>query len=144
MSNYKQLIKNYGLDVNDTEYSPFESLRMLHDRSKIREIENKLDTEEKLLLYTYDLTLIKNAKSKVEHMSKVYDFSPSDEPISEWWWHLGKVASGEITFNLCPTMTGQGKTKRAQKIKGSFNKAVTANDKALERLSKTNGDRDNG
>lgn len=36
MSKYKQDILNYGDDVDDLESSPFEGLRMLHDRTKSR------------------------------------------------------------------------------------------------------------
>lgn len=36
-----------------------------------------------------------------EHIGEIYDFSLSKEPIDKfWWWHLEKVAKGEITFTL--------------------------------------------
>ncbi len=34
------------------------------------------------------------------HIQEVYNFSLSNEPLSEWWWHLDKVAKGEILFYL--------------------------------------------
>lgn len=37
-----------------------------------------------------------------DHIKQVYDLSTSDEPLNEWWWHLDKVANGEISFDLSP------------------------------------------
>ncbi|WP_240647161.1 hypothetical protein [Paenibacillus nanensis] len=56
-------------------------------------------------MLNYDMLLIKNAKMMLEHISEVYDFSLSDEPLSQWWWHLDQVASGEIAFQLIPDIT---------------------------------------
>ncbi|MFJ8528384.1 hypothetical protein [Bacillus sp. NPDC094106] len=94
------LIKNYGLDVSDFEVSPFESLNMLHTRSALKKIIHELTNEERIQLYSYDMLLIQNAKKMSEHIREVYDFSLSTEPSSEWWWHLDKVAKGEISFHL--------------------------------------------
>jgi len=46
MSMYMQDILNYGDDVNDFESSPFESLRMLQDRSDIQIVFHQLSLEE--------------------------------------------------------------------------------------------------
>ncbi|MBU9720279.1 MULTISPECIES: hypothetical protein [Bacillaceae] len=103
MSEFKQDILNYGNDVIDVDSSPFESLRMLHDRSRIHTIQDQLDFNEKVLLGEYDLKLISNAKDIVEHMSEVYDFSLSDKngiPHEQWWWHLDKIAKGNMNFGV--------------------------------------------
>lgn len=101
MSQYKQDILNYGEDVVDVESSPFENLRMLHDRTKLHEIQAKLNYEEKVLLAYYDVKLIENAQLMVEHVSKVYNFNLSkDIPSEQWWWHLDKIVSGEMTFGV--------------------------------------------
>lgn len=95
-----KLIHNYGLDVADFEVSAFESVNMLHTRSALEKVINELSNQEKIELYTYDMILIRNASKMVEHIKEVYDFNMSTEPLSEWWWHLDKVANGEITFHL--------------------------------------------
>lgn len=103
MSNYKQDILNYGEDVNDLESSPFESLRMLHDRTKIQMVLNELDFDEKVLLGRYDLKLIENANRMVEHISNVYDFKLSDDnniPHEQWWWYLDKIVRGNLNFGV--------------------------------------------
>jgi hypothetical protein len=103
MSQYKQVILNYGEDVNDFDCSPFEHLRMLHDRTHIKSIEFDLDYNEKIQLYIFDLNLIRKASDMVEHISKVYDFKLSDKnniPLDQWWWHLDKIAKGKLILNI--------------------------------------------
>lgn len=103
MSLYKQDILNYGDDVNDLENSPFESLRMLHDRTALNKVINELDFEEKVLLGYYDLKLIENAERMVDHISNAYDFKLSDEnniSHDQWWWHLNKIAKGNMNFGV--------------------------------------------
>ncbi|SHG94047.1 hypothetical protein [Ornithinibacillus halophilus] len=103
MSEYKQDILNYGDDVNDFDSSPFESLRMLHDRTNIHMVQNKLEFEEKVLLGYYDLKLIENANKMVKRLRNVYDFKLSDEnkiPHEQWWWHLNKIAEGMMDFGI--------------------------------------------
>lgn len=109
MSSYKQDILNYAEDVNDMDSIPFESLRMLHDRSSIQRVYDQLDFDEKVHLALYDLKLIEHAEKMVEHISKVYDFNLSDEkqiPLDEWWWHLNKIVKGTMDFGVS---TGVGK-----------------------------------
>lgn len=93
-------IENYGLSVNDLDVSPFESMDMLHLRSKIEKVLSELTNEETAKLFQYDLKLVENAKDMAEHISEIYSFSMSTEPTSQWWWHLDKVVSGEISFHL--------------------------------------------
>ncbi|WP_407270101.1 hypothetical protein [Radiobacillus sp. PE A8.2] len=101
MSKYKQDIINYGNDVIDLKCSPFESLRMLHDRSDLYKIQGELYYEEKVLLARYDLKLIENAQKMVEQISKVYDFDQSNDiPSEQWWWHLDKIANGMMSFGV--------------------------------------------
>lgn len=51
---------------------------------------------------SYDVQLTKNAKKMSEHIAEVYDFSLSEEPLDKWWWHLDRVAIGEISLRLTP------------------------------------------
>lgn len=107
MSQYKQEIENYGQDVNDFESSPFESIRMLHDRSELQKVYDKLTFQEKLELARYDLQLIQNAKKVVEHIRAVFDFSTSKNPREEWWWHLDQIAEGDLPFGVTSSVHGK-------------------------------------
>ncbi len=98
MTDYSSKIRNYGLGVNDFEVSPFESINMLHTRSYLEKVMQELSTEDRIKLYGYDMILIQNAKRMAKHIGEVYDFSQSKESLKEWWWHLDKVANGEISF----------------------------------------------
>lgn len=100
MSKHSKRIENYGISANDTETSPFEAVDMLHVRSKIEKVINELTNEERISLYFHDFKLIKNAKQMSDHIGEVYDFTTSEESISEWWWHLDQVADGKVTFKL--------------------------------------------
>lgn len=104
MSMHSKSIENYGISVNDTEASPFEAVDMLHVRSNIEKAIHELTNEERISLYLYDLKLINNANKMSDHIGNVYDFSLSNKPFNEWWWHLDKVAEDKITFNLIPEM----------------------------------------
>lgn len=97
---HTKVIENYGQDVDDFEVSPFESVNMLHTRTKIEKQIKNLTNEEKIKLYAYDMVLIQNANKMMNHIEEIYDFSASSKPLNEWWWHLDKVSNGEISFNL--------------------------------------------
>lgn len=101
MSLYKQYIMNYGDDVTDVEDSPYEKLRMLHDRTELQSYENQLEFDEKVMLAYCDLKLIENAKVMVERIKTVYDFELSKNiPLEQWWWHLDKMVNGEFHFRI--------------------------------------------
>ncbi|NOU53730.1 hypothetical protein HN020_02790 [Brevibacillus borstelensis] len=95
-------IEIYGKCVDDFEVSPFESTHMLHLRSNLDRVSHELTYEELMKLLSYDVRLINNAKEMSKHLAKIYDFSVSDEPFNQWWWHLDKVADGKISFRLTP------------------------------------------
>lgn len=98
--NYAKRIELYGNGVDNFEVDPFQSLDMLHRRSKLENVIYELTDDEKLKLWNYDLKLIENAKLMAEHIKDVYDFSISDKPLSEWWWHLDLVANGKLPIDL--------------------------------------------
>lgn len=104
MSENKNKIHLYELSVEDTKVSPFETIDMLHIRSQLEKVIPELENDEITELLNHDVKLINNAKRMVEHISKIYNFSSSLEPLSHWWWHLDKIASGEVTFKLSPKM----------------------------------------
>ncbi|MGO4185401.1 hypothetical protein AB4Z17_29980 [Paenibacillus sp. TAF43_2] len=95
-----QEILNYGEDIEDLDCSPFEHLRMLHDRSEIQKhVVGQMSNIEATVLAKYDLLLMLKAEEMFRHISKVYDFSLTDAkdiPLTEWWWHLDKVAKGDL------------------------------------------------
>lgn len=96
MNKIMNKINRYESDIFDFDISPFELIQILHLRSKLEIVYSSMGENEKLALLTIDLKVIKNAQRIVEHIEKVYDFSNSNHPISEWWWHLDKVANGEF------------------------------------------------
>jgi hypothetical protein len=102
MSIHNSSIEIYGKGVNDFEISPFESVDMLHRRSKLESLIQELSHDERIKLLSYDMQLIKNAKRMSKHIGEIYDFSLSDEPLNQWWWHLDKIATGKISFHLSP------------------------------------------
>lgn len=97
---YLRDIELYGEDAADFEVSPFESIDMLHRRSRLNKESHKMTLRERILLMKYDLRLIENSDRMVEHIAKVYDFSNSHEPLEEWWWHLDKVVSRDIDVEI--------------------------------------------
>lgn len=95
--NLSQEVHNFGLSVDDFSVSPFEAIEMLHIRSRLHHHINELDEEHKRLLQEYDQKLFENALRMYKHISQVYNFSKSDEPDEEWWWHLDKVVQGKLS-----------------------------------------------
>lgn len=93
-------IEYYGEDVTDIEVSPFETIDMLHRRSRLNKESSKMSLQERILLMKYDLKLLENVEEMVKHIGEIYDFSLSAEPLDEWWWHLDKVASGELEVEI--------------------------------------------
>lgn len=93
-------IDMYEEYVADFEISPFESVYMLHIRSGLEKVMNELTNDERVKLINYDLNLINNAKKMAKHLEEIYDFSLSNEPLTEWWWHLDQVSDSKITFEL--------------------------------------------
>lgn len=101
-------IEIYGGWVDDIQVSPFESLDILYRRSQLEAVIHELSNEERIELISYNLQLIKNAKRMSEHIGKIYDFPSTEEPLNAWWWHLDKVANGEIGFRLVPVIVTEG------------------------------------
>ncbi|MCC0567048.1 MULTISPECIES: hypothetical protein [Brevibacillus] len=103
MSKHMASIEIYGNCVDDFEVSPFESINMLHRRSDLERVSHELSYEERMKLLSYDMKLVKNSEKMSKQIGEVYDFALSKEPLSQWWWHLDKVANGKIAFHLSPT-----------------------------------------
>lgn len=91
-------VNDYGILLDSLDLSPFETLNALSLRSNLEKDLNKMTNQEKLKLYQYDLYLLDNIEELKKHLEQVYDFSGSDEPTEQWWWHLDKVVSGEIVI----------------------------------------------
>ena len=84
--------------LDTLELSPFETLNALYLRSNLQKEVHNLTNQEKLNLYQHDLYLLNHAEKFKKHLENVYNFSDSDEPIEQWWWHLDKIISGEIVI----------------------------------------------
>lgn len=95
-----RLINLYSQGTEDFDTSPFEALEMLQIRSELHNV--TLTKEEQKLLAANDMKLLSNVEKMVEHISEVYDFSTSNEPLDEWWWHLDRLLKGEIILNATP------------------------------------------
>ncbi|MCR2805318.1 hypothetical protein [Paenibacillus soyae] len=102
MQPVKQMIQNYGLDVDDFETSPFEAIEMLHNRSAIQARLTELNDDDRETLRQHDETLYRNATRMYQHIAHVYDFDRSTKPLTEWWWHLDKVA---VNYEKKPAST---------------------------------------
>lgn len=96
---FKEEIEFYGEDILDLEISPFETMDVLHRRSRLHANYEKLTQEEMELLKQYDQKLLDNASSVYHHINKIYDFQ-NDKPIEEWWWHLDKIDNRQLTVYL--------------------------------------------
>lgn len=92
---FKEEIEVYSEYICNTELSPFETINDFHIRSRFQENFLFLSFEEKQLLYAADKKLFLHAKEIFEHIKGIYSFN-SSEPLSDWWWHLDKVVSGEL------------------------------------------------
>ncbi|MBD7970409.1 hypothetical protein [Paenibacillus gallinarum] len=97
--NISQIINFYGMDANDFEVSAFESINMLHSRT-LHNLHSQMTTEEQNKLLLFDIQLLLNAKEMYDHISQMYDFSLSTEPLKPWWWHLDKVVRGERNIQI--------------------------------------------
>jgi hypothetical protein len=97
---YLRDIESYGEEVADFEVSPFESIDMLHLRSRLHKHSHEMTLKERILLIRYDLRLLENVDKMARHIGEIYDFSHSKEPLEEWWWHLDKVASNELEVEI--------------------------------------------
>ena len=98
-----QLIKNYGMDIDDCEnedlLSPFDLIATLAVRDSLEEDYNNLSDEEKRLLKENDKKLIKNAVKFNQELKKVLKLDGSI-PVERWWTHLDEVISGELFVDL--------------------------------------------
>ena len=95
-----QLIRNYGLDIDEfAEISPFELVNTLAIRDGLEEDYQLLTQQEKLALKMHDKKLIAKAAEFNKELKKAVNLDGS-EPLSRWWTHLEKVASGELVIDL--------------------------------------------
>ncbi|WP_102344785.1 hypothetical protein [Bacillus sp. Marseille-P3661] len=97
--NYNQEIRYYGKDIQDYDISPFEMIDAFHRRTKFHKHFFELTSDEQNLLIEYDKLLLKNANKVYELLKNIYDFQ-TDKPTEEWWWHLDKVAKGQLSVDI--------------------------------------------
>lgn len=98
-----QLIKNYGMDIDDCinkdVLSPFDLIGTLVVRDSLEEAYNKLSIQEQLLLREYDEKLLAHAHEFYYELRKVYSFN-TVKPQNHWWAHIDKVVSGDLIVDL--------------------------------------------
>lgn len=98
-----QLIKNYGMDINDCKnndiLSPFDLIQTLAVRDSLEEEYYNLSGQEQMLLREYDENLLACAHDFYYELSKVYNFN-TERPLSHWWAHIDKVVSGYLIVDL--------------------------------------------
>lgn len=90
------MITEYKTVTQEYDLSAFEAVEGLHIRTELYEEYNNLTMEEKVLLASADLEVLGNIKEITKHIKKAYNFEKSTEPTEQWWWHLDKVAKGEL------------------------------------------------
>ena len=132
MSDIDQNIEIYGKLVADFEVSPFETLNILHLRSHLERAKRELTEEQTIKVMKYDMQLIENAKKVIEHIGSIYSFPQSEQPLSQWWWHLDKVADGKITFKLKTVIDRGDKPQRITTMPDDLRTKAT---KKLEEMS---------
>lgn len=99
----EDLIRDYGLSVNNFHVSPYESVNMFDIRDILLENEEELTDKQKQLLKSHDEFLLFNASKMFRYIqeSKAYNFEYSKEvPLEQWWWHLDKIAKGSLVVSL--------------------------------------------
>jgi|SRR5690625_107877 len=96
MTKLMNKINEYGSLLDSLDLSPFETLNALSLRSTLQQEIDKMTNQEKLKMYQYDLWLLDNIKAVKEQLDQVYDFSKSNKPSNQWWWHLDKIISEKI------------------------------------------------
>lgn len=96
INSYSEKIERYEIGIFNLDVSPFENIAILHLRSNLEKEFENMNSDEQLKLLSIDIDVIKNARNIANHISEVYDFSTSNKPESEWWWHLDKIISGEL------------------------------------------------
>ncbi|RST76185.1 hypothetical protein D4T97_005220 [Siminovitchia acidinfaciens] len=99
MDDLTKELRQYRMMIGNLELSPFETLQDLYIRNTLEDKISLMTHKERLRLHYYDLQVILNADKFKEQLENVYDFS-TNKPLKEWWWHLDKVASGELMITL--------------------------------------------
>lgn len=89
-----QLLCQYKDYILDREVSPFETMILFHTRTYLHKFMYLLNVEQKSELEKCDQMLKDNADQLREHIGEIYNFSSSNEPDEQWWWHLNRYRKG--------------------------------------------------
>ena len=91
-----ELLQNYVIDTQHPGVSGIEHLQMLHNRSKLAEIEPTLTQEECQQLVAADLLLLFYAKEFWAELSLFIDLAQERQRLNvtrqQWWWYLDIMA----------------------------------------------------
>ncbi|CAH1199293.1 hypothetical protein PAECIP111893_01298 [Paenibacillus plantiphilus] len=101
MTDIKVTIRNFGYGISDElVLSPFEYHYLLASRSSLWEAYSALDEEDKVNLKEYDKALLDRAEEYHDYLQPIFIWNKSAEPITQWWWHLDKVLSGQLKVDV--------------------------------------------
>ncbi|MGB0389152.1 MAG: hypothetical protein ACPGWR_30380 [Ardenticatenaceae bacterium] len=91
-----ELLQNYVMDTQHPAVSGIEHLQMLHNRSKLAEMEAALTAEECQQLVAADLLLVFYAKEFWAELSHFIDLAQERHRLNvtkqQWWWYLDIIA----------------------------------------------------
>lgn len=120
----KQSLHIYGLGIANFETSPFEAVDILHRRSSLERQLSKFDLMDLEQLQKFDQKLFDNAQKMYNHICVIYDFTNSNEPIEEWWWHLDKVVHQELIVDVENKSVKLLKTQEENRVLVEFSSDV--------------------
>ncbi|MNP46319.1 hypothetical protein D3C76_1403090 [compost metagenome] len=104
----KDEIEAYGIEVSDKLLSIFETMEGFKIRDELAQA--VLTEEESELLLKYDTILIKRADEFAHFFSENGDPEQifSDKHPEKWWWHIARIASGQMSVDLSVRMVKYG------------------------------------
>lgn len=100
MSELKELIESYAVDVEFPQVSGFEILEMLDLRSEIAQHEQSLSQAERQQLEEADRRFLQRVHEFYAGLSQIADLSEerrrNNVPPSHWWWYLEELVQVQV------------------------------------------------
>ena len=91
-----EMLTAYVIDSRHPGVSGVEHLQMLHTRSKLAEIENRLTAAEQQQLRAADQALVAHAAEFLAELSRFADLAEERRRLNigqgQWWWYLDVLA----------------------------------------------------
>lgn len=103
--NIDGIIEDYGEYIHDFGPSAIEFYNfVIVEREFLEGVKNRLNNEQKRKLLEYDLNFINKAESIYNFLKDDIHFSKIDKPLKDWWWHVDKIAKGNLKIRFDYTM----------------------------------------